>query len=116
MAALSRGTKIVIEEAMNNLPQEKKVNCYCICEEISNILIKRYAHYSDEIEYDIDIMDFSMLEYQSKRMGLSTTLEIMDKIDAYMIYLQKKEIIRKRKELKRIIKEKQQELYELSFK
>lgn len=113
MKGLTRETKKIITEAIYKLPPEKKTNCYCICEEVSNILVERYVHQYDE--FDEDIISLGKLEYQTKRMGLSTTSEIIDKIELYMLDLFEREKRAKRKELRNIIKEKQQELYNLSF-
>lgn len=68
---LSRRTKILIRDAINDLPEEKKNNRYAICEHIAEDLCN--AHAGDS------------LEYQSKRMGLGTTGQILAKIDAFFV-------------------------------
>lgn len=83
---LTRGTKRIIKEAISHLPIEKKVNEYAICEEVSNILIDRFA---GDKEADLFENNFALLDYQVKRMGLSTTSAIMEKIELYMVNILK---------------------------
>ena len=86
---LTRGTKRIIKEAISHLPVEKKVNEYAICEEVSNILMKKFIGDIDDDNFSLTNKTYRLLEYQTTRMGLSTTCEIMEKIELYMIHLMK---------------------------
>lgn len=86
---LTRGTKRIIKEAISHLPVEKKVNEYAICEEVSNILIDRFVGDKKIDPFECNSNRFALLDYQVKRMGLSTTSAIMEKIELYMVNLLK---------------------------
>lgn len=82
---LTRGTKRIITQAIANLPEDKKNNKYDICEEVSNILIERFVGNIEDEKFSKTSPAYNLLEYQTMRMGLSTTSEIMHKIELYML-------------------------------
>lgn len=91
---LTRGTKRIIEQAISKLPIEKKTNEYAICEEVSNILVDKFIGEKEIDPFTNEPEGLGLFNYQTKRMGLSTTTEILDKIEIYMINLLKEEVRR----------------------
>ena len=70
MTKLTRGTKRIIEVAIESLPEEHRQDRYKICEAVADIAENRYAGEG--------------LEYQLERMGISTTKVILEKIDIFL--------------------------------
>ncbi|HCL4480266.1 TPA: hypothetical protein N2D99_002354 [Clostridium botulinum] len=66
---LTRGTKELIKLAISATNAEDRNNRYKICEKIAEIVEGRYEGLN--------------LEYQLERMGLQTTLQILNKVDLY---------------------------------
>lgn len=66
---MSRGTKRLLEEAINGLEPSEQGNTNAICDKMVELLLDRY--------------DGATLDYQLKRMDLQTTGRIIEKIDAY---------------------------------
>lgn len=87
---VTRGLKKIIEEAINVLPEDKQNNKYEICEAVSNNLIKRYVGDPDVI--DFDEANWGTYNYQTKRMGVETSGQIMQKIDTYMLLAARKSL------------------------
>lgn len=66
----SRTKKILIEEAIARIPDEKdKFNRYKICEKLAEVMVSRYTGQN--------------LEYHSNRMGMETTPAMLKQIDLY---------------------------------
>ena len=86
---LTRGTKKIITEAITRLPMDRKANKYAICEEVAYLLVLKFVGDIDDEDFVEKRSTYRLLEYQSERMGLSSTFEIMNKIDLYMINLLK---------------------------
>ena len=86
---LSRGAKKLIKEAISNLPLDKKCNSYYICDEVVNLMIKKYI--GDPDEDGFENKSENLLMYQAKRMGMETTLQVMEKIETYMYKLLKQQ-------------------------
>jgi len=59
----------LILQAIENCAEGEKYNRYAICEQLAEIMIKKYKG--------------NNLDYQSKRMGMSTTKDMLNAIDLY---------------------------------
>lgn len=68
---MTRGTKKLIETAIDQLEPEKRNNSNAICEKMVDILFERF--------------DGNNLDYQIKRMGIESTGQILDKLDDYFL-------------------------------
>lgn len=66
---LTRGTKKLIEQAIQSIEPEKRNNRIELCSRIAQILEERFTG--------------DNLTYQLKRMDLETTGRILEKIDTY---------------------------------
>ncbi|AFV22052.1 MULTISPECIES: hypothetical protein [Bacillus] len=66
---LTRGTKKLIQTAIDEVKPGYENNRYEICAKIAEIVEERYEGFN--------------LDYQLKRMGLETTKSILEKIDMY---------------------------------
>lgn len=66
---LTRGTKKIIEEAIQSVEPEKRNNRIELCARIAQILEERFSG--------------DNLIYQTQRMDLQTTGKILEKIDTY---------------------------------
>lgn len=81
--SLTRGTSRIIRQAISNLPEEKKNNKYSVCEEVASILVTRFI--GDPDDDNFESMRQGRFNYQTQRMGLRTTREIMNKIELYVM-------------------------------
>ena len=68
---MTRGTKKLIERAIEQLEPEKRNNSNAICEKMVDILFERF--------------EGNNLDYQVKRMDIETTGKILDKLDDYFL-------------------------------
>ena len=66
---LTRGTRKIIEQAIENVTPEDRNNRIALCEQISLMLEERF--------------EGDNLNYQLRRMDLETTGRILEKIDTY---------------------------------
>lgn len=67
--ASSRKRVPLIEQAISQLEDSRKYNRYAICEQLAEIMINKYKG--------------NNLDYQSRRMGMATTKEMLQAIDVY---------------------------------
>lgn len=80
---LSRGLKKIINEAISNLPEDKKMNEYAICEQVAAITERRYI--GDPNDPDFDTKSTGTFDYQTGRMGIQTTKQILEKVELFML-------------------------------
>jgi len=66
---LTRGTKKIIEQAIESVDPDKRNNRIELCRRIAEMLEERF--------------EGDNLTYQLRRMGLETTGSILEKIDTY---------------------------------
>ena len=67
--ASSRKRIPLIIQAIENCEEGEKYNRYAICEQLAEIMVKKYKG--------------NNLDYQSKRMGMATTTDMLNAIDLY---------------------------------
>lgn len=80
---LSRGLKKIISEAISNLPEDKKTNEYAICDQVADITVRRYI--GDPDAPDFETKSTGLFDYQTARMGIQTTKQILDKVELFML-------------------------------
>ena len=78
---LSQVNRTVIAEAISSLPEDERKDTFLITSEVGNVLAKRYGTKDKETgEYVLT----DGAEYQLKRTGMSTTYDIIDKVQIFL--------------------------------
>lgn len=72
--SLTRGNKAIIEESIDLLPDDEKMNLYSITSKVAELLIDKYGE--DENNRSTD--------YQLERAGMKTSKDIMQKVQFYL--------------------------------
>ena len=72
--SLTRGNKAIIEESIDLLPDDEKMNLYSITSKVAELLINKYG--DDEENRSTD--------YQLERAGMKTSKDIMQKVQYYL--------------------------------
>lgn len=88
---LTRGTKDIIKRAIVSLPEEERHNRLKICSKVSQIIEEKYIGpefskpYEEMSEVEIAELEAreSKLMHQSKRMGMSSSKQILEKVDNF---------------------------------
>lgn len=80
---VSRGLKKIIDGAISALPEDEKNNKYSICEKVAADLWNRYV--VEDASGDDSELKLGTFNYQTKRMGVETTGQILQKIELYML-------------------------------
>ena len=88
---LTRGTKDIIKRAIASLPEEERHNKINICSKVSEIIEEKYigSEFTKPIELmteaelaELDARESKLL-HQSKRMGMASTKQILEKVDNF---------------------------------
>ena len=82
---LSRGLKKIIVQAIENLPEERKNNKYAICDQVADIAVRRYIGDPDAPDFETKCENAGTFDYQTKRMGITTSKEILEKVELFML-------------------------------